>query len=310
MTLASIVVPSRGGLSRLPTLLRSAERQDHKDLEVIVVVDGDVDGTQRMLSQGRWGVELHVIVFPENRGRSAALNAGFHAARGEVLIRADDDLEFEDSFVSLHVRHHVGPAVGVIGKCVDIFPDTTYARVYGRSADKAIRAAARAAAPDRRWIYWGGNVSTTAETYERVGDYDSAFRRYGWEDVDWGYRLHRLGLPIVVPPEFATLHHGPVTSVRERARRALHSGASRASFVDKHGPDALPDSTPGTTPWDRVVSLASAVATERTISFAAGALDRVVHYMPERIGEKQIALTIQAAAMAGRRHPERARASF
>ena len=77
-----------------------------------------------------------------------------------------------------------------------------------------------------------------------MGEYDESFREYGWEDIDWGYRLHRLGVPIVVPPGFTTLHHGPVTTTVERALRAYSSGAARHRFLGKHGAHVL-DRGPG-----------------------------------------------------------------
>ena len=123
--------------------------------------------------------------------------------------------------------------------CRDVFPDTPYAVAYGMSADERIRAAALATPPDRTWRWWSGNVSTTSDDYDLVGDYDESFREYGWEDIDWGYRLHLLGVPVVIPPGFTTLHHGPVTTTVERALRAYSSGAARHRFVAKHGEDAL-----------------------------------------------------------------------
>lgn len=61
-------------------LLNVLARQTLTDFEVVVVVDGDIDDTAGML--GRDYPHVQVIVFPENRGRAAALSAGFAAARG------------------------------------------------------------------------------------------------------------------------------------------------------------------------------------------------------------------------------------
>ena len=49
-----------------------------------LVVDGVDDGSVALLeAESRFA--LRSIIFPENRGRVAALNAGFEAARGGVL---------------------------------------------------------------------------------------------------------------------------------------------------------------------------------------------------------------------------------
>lgn len=303
MPLASIVVPSRGGRARLPILLSSLARQTEQDVEMIVVVDGDVDDSESLVRTAGKDLPVRSIVFPENRGRAAALNAGFSDAAGDVLIRADDDLELEPDFVEHHVTLHQEASRGVIGMCRDVFPDTPYARAYGRAADERIRSAAFATPPERAWQWWSGNVSTTRDDFHAVGGYDESFREYGWEDVEWGYRLHLLGRDVVIAPDFSTLHHGPVTTSEERAVRALDSGAARDRFIQKHGRSALPDPGPGNGPWDLLVELASRGLDERRVRRVGALLDRRLDLLPGWAGEKAVALLIQAASRRGNSLP-------
>lgn len=300
MTAATIVVPSRGGARRLPTLLTSALAQTSSDFEIVVVLDGDIDDSASVLAEWTDRLALRVICFPENRGRAAALNAGFRAAHGRVLIRADDDLELEPDFVEHHVALHEGEARGVVAMCRDVFPETPYAAAYGRAADERIRAAASVEPPETRWRWWSGNVSTTAETFERVGDYDEDFRAYGWEDVEWGYRLHLAGIPVVIAPGFSTLHHGPVTTTAERASRAFASGAARRRFERKHGADAIPAPRRNRSPWSIAVATTATACNARSVAMAGRALDRVVGVLPHRVAEKGVALLVEASAVAGR----------
>lgn len=304
MTRASIVVPSRGGASRLPVLFESLRRQSDPDVEMVVVLDEDVDDSESVVAA--FGTELPVrsIVFPENRGRAAALNAGFLDARGDVLIRADDDLELEEDFVEHHVRLHAEAQRGVIAMCRDVFPDTPYARAYGVEADEAIRSAAFETPPDRTWQWWSGNVSTTADDFRRVGGYDEDFRAYGWEDVEWGYRLHALGREILIAPGFTTLHHGPVTSTVERLDRAYASGAAYAKFVQKHG-SALPTDLPERSAWNLLVGVGSRLATAPRVNQTGRVLDKVVDRLPHYLAHKLVALSLQASASAGRRRAGR-----
>lgn len=312
---ASVVVPTRGGAKRLPVLLAALAAQDTEDFEVVPVVDGDVDGSEAVLRGWTDRLAVRPVVFEQNRGRAAALNAGAAAAAGHILIRCDDDLEPWPDFVSGHVARHAGEASGVVGLTTNAFPDTPYARAYGRQANARSIAAALALPAQRTWLLWSANVSVPADLHARLGGYDGRYRRYGWEDVDFGYRLHRAGLPVVVAPELMAIHHGASTTTATRAVRALHSGAARETFVAIHGAAALEefDGPPGPVRrgwWDRLVRGTSALATERTLRAYGRLVDAAVPRLPPAIAEKAIALAVESAGKAGVRYPKRARGTF
>lgn len=310
---ASIVVPSRGGALRLPILLSALSRQDSDDFEVIVVVDGNIDNSAhvlRRLSVEHPAMALRTIVFPENRGRAAALNAGAVAARGRVLIRSDDDLEPGPSYVRDHVAEHQGDPVGIVGLCRNVFPETAYARVYGRAADERFRAHALATSSNDQWRYWAGNVSVLKEVHERLGGYDERYRAYGWEDVDFGYRLNKMGIPVRIQPSLTTAHHVAATTTGVRAIRALHSGAAKEIFVAKHGPEPLSSIPQSPGLWSTLVALGSTIANERTIKLGGLAIDAASPVLPRRLAEKLVALAVESAGRAGIDHPHRARTHF
>jgi glycosyltransferase involved in cell wall biosynthesis len=302
----SLVVPSRGGAGRLPVLLEHLERQTHNDWEVVVVLDGDVDGSEEVLTAWAGRVPLRTVVFAENRGRPAALNAGHAAAAGTVLVRCDDDLAPGPDYVRRHAAAHEAGPVGVVGMCRNVFPETTYARVYGRLAYERFRKGAHTSAPDGRWRYWGGNVSVDRATWERVGPYDEGYRGYGWEDVDWGYRLHRAGVRIDVVPALETDHHIAATTTAGRALRAYYSGSARRRFEAKHGFQVIPPG--GRRPWNLAVAAVARLLTEAGIDRAGRAVDTVADRLPRWLAEKAVALTVESGALAGYRRADAGRA--
>ncbi|MBK9475376.1 MAG: glycosyltransferase [Tetrasphaera sp.] len=186
MPVVSIVVPTRGGAERIPRLLRALRAQEACDWEAIFVLDGDIDDSAGVLAAQAADLPVRVVVFPENRGRAAALNAGFAAARGSVLVRCDDDVEPAPDFAAAHAALHADRRIGIVGPCRDVFEDTAYARAYGLPAERRVREHSYALAAEQGWRLWSGNVSVTREVYDEVGEYDTDFREYGWEDVDWG----------------------------------------------------------------------------------------------------------------------------
>lgn len=304
MPVVSIVVPTRGGAERIPRLLRALRAQEACDWEAIFVLDGDIDDSAGVLAAQAADLPVRVVVFPENRGRAAALNAGFAAARGSVLVRCDDDVEPAPDFAAAHAALHADRRIGIVGPCRDVFEHTAYARAYGLPAERRVREHSYALAPEKGWRLWSGNVSVTREVYDEVGEYDTDFREYGWEDVDWGYRLHLLGVPVIAAREVEALHHNPARSLTERAERAYAAGSSQRRFLAKHGSAAaalVEAPARWDSPWNLAVGITAAVLTPRTLPSVGRVLDRLIERVPRAVGEKLAALGVEAAGRAGRR---------
>ena len=302
MTLASVVIPSRGGAERLPRLLAALTAQVDPEWEALVVLDGDVDESEEVVANHH-DDRVRTIVFPENRGRVAALNAGFADARGDILIRCDDDLEPAPDYISAHKAAHAAEMGGAIGICRNRFPDTLYARVYGIDAD--VRFQQDAYVSTNPWRYWAANVSVPREVWDRVGPYDADYRAYGWEDVDWGYRLHEAGYPVRLVRELEIPHFGAAATTVSRVDRAFHSGAARRLFEAKHGTDVLGGTTaPGSGPWGSLVASATAALRSRTALLCASrGTDVLIRILPRPLGRKLVALLVESAAIVGYTRP-------
>lgn len=93
----SIVVPSYNEAESLPHLAEWIDRvmAEHGfDYEVIIVDDGSNDGTWQVAEQlHAANSNYHGIKFRRNYGKSAALNTGFAATQGDVVITMDADLQ-------------------------------------------------------------------------------------------------------------------------------------------------------------------------------------------------------------------------
>ena len=133
----SIIIPSYRGEAKLPTLLNALSQQSDTDFEAVVVIDGLLDNSLEIIDSFASKVPVRAVVLEQNQGRVAALNAGFSAAKGQVLVRCDDDLEPGADFVSGHWARHQGQPCGVVGLTIDILPPSKYTRVYGATRTRS-----------------------------------------------------------------------------------------------------------------------------------------------------------------------------
>ena len=93
----SVVIPvynEQGNIEPLHRELTQALEELGRGYEVIAINDGSQDDSGRMLNKlqevdDRW----HIIHFRRNFGQTAAMSAGFDAARGEIVVTIDADLQ-------------------------------------------------------------------------------------------------------------------------------------------------------------------------------------------------------------------------
>ena len=64
------------------------------DKEIIIVDDNSTDGTRDLLLKYEEKKDFKIIYQSKNKGKGAALRAGFEVAKGEIIIVQDADLEY------------------------------------------------------------------------------------------------------------------------------------------------------------------------------------------------------------------------
>ncbi len=93
----SIIIPLYNEAESLPELILwidNVMKRNSFSYEVILVDDGSTDGSWEVIRQLRQNYPaIKAIRFKRNYGKSAALNEGFIAASGKVVITMDADLQ-------------------------------------------------------------------------------------------------------------------------------------------------------------------------------------------------------------------------
>ena len=192
----SVVVPTFNRRELVTRTLRTlfAQRVETASYEVIVVVDGSIDGTAAALRSLKSSCPFRVIE-QENRGLAAARNTGFRAAAANLVLFLDDDMLCDPGLVHAHLAAHVGNARGVAFGAIflsDDSPQSLAAECFKREIGATYLAKQRN--PDSIWrdshcVF--GNASLSRELLDESGGFDEAFRMR--EDFELGTRLWRAG---------------------------------------------------------------------------------------------------------------------
>ena len=188
----SLVIPVYNERENIVPLLTEIERSlvgQGWRYEILMVDDGSVDGSgEALLALRRAHPILRVIRFAHNAGQTAAIDAGFHRARGTIVVTLDADLQNDPADIPNLVRAMEGwdAVVGVrTGR-----RDTLVRRVSSRVAN-----------------YVRNRLSD--ETIEDTGCSLKAYRREALERLKLYNGLHRF-LPTLLRMEGFRVRELPV----------------------------------------------------------------------------------------------------
>ena len=91
----SIVIPCYNEKNTIQNILEVVRKVPIEDKEIIVVDDCSKDGTRHVLQNELKHLVDRLILHEVNQGKGAALRTGFQAAKGDIVIVQDADLEYD-----------------------------------------------------------------------------------------------------------------------------------------------------------------------------------------------------------------------
>ena len=99
MAFFSVIIPAYNCEKYIADAVKSVCRQPVKDMEIIIVDDGSTDSTGEICARLAGESRQITVIHQENRGASAARNAGIRKASGEYILFLDADDAYVDHAV-------------------------------------------------------------------------------------------------------------------------------------------------------------------------------------------------------------------
>jgi glycosyltransferase involved in cell wall biosynthesis len=222
----SVVVCTYNGSKTLDGCLKSLQKLNYPDYEVIVVDDGSKDAVPEICKR-----YSYIRYFRQtNKGLSAARNVGMDLAEGEIIAYTDDDCFADEDWLYFLVAKLLdsdasgvgGPNLlpahdGPVAACVSASPGTPAHILIDDNVAEHIP---------------GCNMAFWADRLRAIGGFDPVYRAAG-DDVDLCWRLQNEGDHIVYSPAAMVWHHRRST-VKAYLGQQRGYGIAEALLKRKH----------------------------------------------------------------------------
>jgi glycosyltransferase involved in cell wall biosynthesis len=90
----SVIIPVYNEAHNINTIVKRVQ-DTKRATEIIIVDDGSKDGTRDILQKMAGKKKVRVILHEKNRGKGAAVITGLKAAKGDIILIQDADLEYD-----------------------------------------------------------------------------------------------------------------------------------------------------------------------------------------------------------------------
>ena len=231
----------------MKNIIACLQRQTFKDFEVIFVVDKHLEDWDTFSTT--WNIHYiseltHAI--PHNNA-SALRNLGIKQAQWQYIQLMDDDEQFDDAYLetSLTLRHHYHT---ILHKDFVLTPTLMYRKTWNIQNQwfSHFNYLLSRPIPQLLWhkerdyiqMYSWNSLLAPAHIFKTVL-FDETLD-FVYEDLDFSYRIHRAGYPIIVLRDLKIYHMERDKTNLEEARvgneyAAYRKAKHRMLFVRKYG---------------------------------------------------------------------------
>jgi len=196
----SIVIPVHYGGVAFQKCLASLFQGTRQPDEVIVVADGETDGTWREAEQ--FGTRL--LLLSEARGPARARNCGAEIATGDILFFVDADVTVHvDALARVEQQFLSSPDLDAL---IGSYDDEPGADNFLSQYKNLFHHYTHQTSAEQASTFWGACGAIRRAVFEVMGGFDERYRKPCIEDIELGYRLKQAGYTIRLCKEIQVKH--------------------------------------------------------------------------------------------------------
>jgi glycosyltransferase involved in cell wall biosynthesis len=186
----SVIVPVKnGGVGFRKCLLALTQAMSPSN-ELIVVADGDTDGSWRVAEE--FGAK--VLKIPVSQGPARARNLGAQLAQGDILFFIDADVVPPPSAIrQVEAAFSQDPQLAALFGSYDEDPaETNFLSQYKNLSHHYVHQISNEEAS----TFWAGCGAIRRQIFLQFGGFDESYKKPCIEDIELGYRLKQTGYRI------------------------------------------------------------------------------------------------------------------
>ncbi|NJD76620.1 MAG: glycosyltransferase family 2 protein [Candidatus Methanoperedens sp.] len=242
----SIIILNWNGKRYLETCLSSLLQQTYKDIEIIFVDNGSLDGSVEFVKSKY--PEIIILKHQKNLGFAMGINSGIMASSGKYIATINNDTEADKEWIKRLVS--VMESNVRIGSCAskmlryyerDII-DSVGIVVYqnGNAYDRGAQDKDVGQYSSQEEIFGAcaGAALYRKEMLDEIGLFDKTYFAY-FEDVDLSFRMHLFGWKCIYVPEAVVYHMHSATSKRQSPFKIFYCERNKLWNTWKYFPEKL-----------------------------------------------------------------------
>jgi O-antigen biosynthesis protein len=235
---ASVVIPNWNGRDLLAKYLRSVVEAmaGHPDNEIIVVDNASSDGSAEFVKQHFPSVR--VIELSANRGFGGGSNAGFRAAKNDIVVLLNSDMRVEREFLQPLLDGFTDELVFAVS-CQIFFSnpnkireETGLTQAWWQGGHLRVRHRDDSAIQDAYPCFYpgGGSSAFDRRKFLELGGFDSLLHPFYLEDTDLGFMAWKRGWKVLYQPRSVVFHEHRGT-IGKKFSPAYISSVLKKNFV-------------------------------------------------------------------------------